>query len=179
MPDEVNTSVAPQGATASDEEIRKAKELLRANGYGLVGYREAGEKVKRAVGSGVDFIKGKGKAFGGWLSAKRDELKARQEEQRRAVDDNPSDVPKCASCGAGLVPGARFCRKCGKPVSAVGDVAAAETHTEAGSESGAVEDSAGSGSGAHKCAVCGAALAVGVKFCGQCGTPVHAEARKP
>ena len=191
-------------ADATGDEIRKAKELLRANGYCLFGYREAGEKVKRTVGSGWAFVKEKGKAFGGWLSAKLDELKARQEEQRRAAAekrrlaeeseercakaeadcggttadgraDDSGEVPKCAACGAGLVPGARFCRKCGTPVSSVRDVPPAE----AKSEIVAGEDSAGSGSGAQKCAVCGTALAVGMKFCGECGTPVHAKARKP
>ena len=245
-------------ADATGDEIRKAKELLRANGYCLFGYREAGEKVKRTVGSGWAFVKEKGKAFGGWLSAKLDELKARQEEQRRAAAekrrlaeeseercakaeadcggttadgraDDSGEVPKCAACGAGLVPGARFCRKCGTPVSAVRDVPAVELPAAMRSESVAVEDSAGSdapkcvacgaglvpgarfcrkcgtpvssvrdvppaeakseivagedsagsGSGAQKCAVCGTALAVGMKFCGECGTPVHAKARKP
>jgi len=191
---------------ATADEIRKAKELLRANGYCLFGYREAGEKVKRTVGSGWAFVREKGKAFGGWLSAKLDELKARQEGQRRAAAekrrlaeeseercgkaetarggavsdsraDDSGDVPKCAACGAGLVPGGRFCRKCGKPVSAVRDVPAAEPHAEAKSECVAAEDSAASD--APKCAACGTVLAVGMKFCGECGTPVHAGVRKP
>ena len=245
-------------ADATADEIRKAKELLRANGYCLFGYREAGEKVKRTVGSGWAFVKEKGKAFGGWLSAKCADLKARQEEQRRVAAekrrlaeeaeerrakaetarggavsditaDDSGDVPKCAACGAEHVLGARFCRKCGKPVSVVRDASATEQPAEAKSESAAVEDSAGSdapkcvacgaglvpgarfcrkcgtpvssvrdvppaeaksemvagedsagsGSGAQKCAVCGTALAVGMKFCGECGTPVHAKARKP
>lgn len=201
-------SVHHEVADATADEIRKAKELLRANGYCLFGYREAGEKVKRTVGSGWAFVREKGKAFGGWLSAKLDELKARQEGQRRAAAekrrpaeeseercgkaetarggavsdsraDDSGDVPKCAACGAGLVPGARFCRKCGKPVSVARDASAAEQPAEVKSESAAVEDSAGSGSGAQKCAVCGTALAVGMKFCGECGTPVHTEAHKP
>ena len=200
------SSVAePDAAEASAEEIRKAKELLRANGYGLVAYREMGEKIKRGVGIGVGFVKGKGKAVGGWLSAKRDELKARQEEWSRAAAEKrrlaeeaearraeveaasagtiaesrsvgSGDAPKCAACGAELVPGARFCRKCGKPASFVRDTPAAEPPAEAKSTSASVGDSAGSD--APKCAACGTVLAVGMKFCGECGTPVNAGARK-
>lgn len=192
VPDaEVNVEAkVPAVSEASEEELRKAKELLRAHGYGLIGYRDAGEKVKRSVGAGLDFVKGKWKSFGGWLSAKRDEIKAKHEERKRAaaekkrLDDEEAarraevvknelrlaelrveearlkaaaasnamppaeeparqhvvelvgrpvaekpqeaevvapvdpDVPKCGACGAELVLGARFCRKCGKPVSA-------------------------------------------------------------
>ena len=185
-----STMATPVATDTSEEEIRKAKELLRAHGYGLIGYRDAGEKVKRSMGAGLDFVKGKWKSFGGWLSAKRDEIKAKQEERNRAaaekkrledeeaarhaeavkselrlaelrveearlkaaaasnamppaeeparqhvvelvgrlVAEKPQeaevvapvdpDVPKCGACGAELVLGARFCRKCGKPVSA-------------------------------------------------------------
>ena len=201
MSDKVSTVAVSQDAPASEEEIRKARELLRANGYGLVAYRDAGEKIKRTVGSGVGFVRGKCKAFGGWLSAKRDELKARQEErrlataekQRHAVEAEMSrvsvganvvdggsaatgsdDVPKCAACGAGLVPGARFCRKCGKPVSDVREKPAAAPPAETKSVSATVEDP--SESTGTKCAACGAALMVGMKFCGECGTPVTAGA---
>ena len=259
--EESNAAVSG-GAEATAEEIRKAKELLRANGYGLVAYREAGEKVKRTVGSGLGFVKGKYKALGGWLSAKRADLKARHEERRLAaaekrrlaeeaearraeaeaarvgtiagsqfvgsdgvpkcaacgaelvfgarfcrkcgnpvssvvpdtpvaeppveaqpvsatVDDSAVfDVPKCAACGAELVLGARFCRKCGNPVSSVvPDTPAAEPPVEAEPVSATVDDSAGSD--LPKCAACGAALAVGVKFCGECGTPVNAGDAKP
>ncbi len=180
----------PVAAETSEEDIRKAKELLRTHGYGLIGYRDAGEKVKRSVGAGLDFVKGKWKRLGGWLSAKWGEIKAKHEERKRAaaekkrLDDEEAarraevvknelrlaelrveearlkaaaasnamppaeeparqhvvelvgrpvaekpqeaevvapvdpDVPKCGACGAELVLGARFCRKCGKPVSA-------------------------------------------------------------
>ena len=200
MSDEVSTTAASQDVTAFEEEIRKAKELLRANGYCLFGYREVGENVKRTVGSGWAFVKEKGKAFGGWLSAKLDELKARQEERSRAATekrwiveeaeeycakaeadcggtatdghvDDSGEVPKCVACGAGLVSGAQFCRKCGTPVSVVREVPPAEPPAEAKSESVAGEDSAGSGSGAQKCAVCGTTLAVWMKFCAECGAP--------
>ena len=59
MSDKVSTVAVSQDAPASEEEIRKARELLRANGYGLVAYRDAGEKIKRTVGSGVGFVRGK------------------------------------------------------------------------------------------------------------------------
>ena len=201
---EESNSTAPASTEATAEEIRKAKELLRANGYGLVAYRDAGEKIKRTVGSGVSFVKGKCKAFGGWLSAKRGELKARQEERRLAEAEKlrlaaeaemrrvsaganvvyggsaatgSDDVPKCAACGAGLVPGARFCRKCGKQVSVAQGALSAEQPAEAKSVSATIEDPAGSD--APKCAACGATLAAGVKFCGECGTPVNAGGAKP
>ena len=193
-------------AEATAEEIRKAKELLRANGYWLVAYREAGEKVKRTVGSGMDFVKGKCRALDGWFSAKRAALKARQEERRMAASEKrrlaeeaearraeaesarvgsiaesqsvgSDDVPKCAACGAELVLGARFCRKCGMPVSAPQDTPAIEAPVEAKSVSESVEDSAASD--VPKCASCGAVLMAGMKFCGECGTPVNAGARKP
>ena len=167
-----------EARVASDEEIRKAKELLKANGYGLIGYKDAGEKVKRTVGAGLGFAKDKWKSFGGWIACKKDEMKAAQEEKKRAVAEKKrvadeaaarraefvknelrlaelrveearlkaaaetaksgmpgsaipsaspatpakpdsaaaSNAPKCVGCGAELAPGARFCRKCGKPV---------------------------------------------------------------
>ena len=203
---EASNATVPGGADATAEEIRKAKELLRANGYGLVAYREVGEKIKRATISGLGFVKRKWKSLGGWLSAKRVELKARQEERRLAAAEKrrlaedakarraeaesarvgtiaesqpvvSGDAPSCTACGAELVPGARFCRKCGKPVSAVRDTPAAEPPAEAKSASASDEDSVESAG--PKCAACGAALATGMKFCGECGTPVNAEARKP
>lgn len=203
---EESNATVPGGSEATGEEIRKAKELLRANGYALFGYREVGEKIKRATISGLGYVKRKWKSLGGWLSAKRDALKARQEERRRAAAEKKrlaeeaearraeaesarvgtiaesqhvvsGDAPSCTACGAELVPGARFCRKCGKPVSAVRDTPAAEPPAEAKSVSATVEDSAESI--VPKCAACGAALAAGMKFCGECGTPVNAEARKP
>ena len=199
----------PSSAEATAEEIRKAKDLLRANGYALFGYREVGAKIKRVTISGLCFVKRKWKDLGGWLSAKRDELKARQEERRLAAAEKrrlaeesearraeadsacvgtiaesqsvgSGDMPKCAACGAELVLGARFCRKCGKPVSVVvPDTPAAESPVEAKSVSATVEDSAESISSVQKCAVCGTALAVGMKFCGECGTPVNAKTRNP
>ena len=180
----------PVVAETSEEEIRKAKELLRAHGYGLIGYRDAGEKVKQTLGTGLDFVKGKWQRMSSWLSTKREEIRAKQEEKKRAAAEKKrledeeaarraeavknelrlaelrveearlktaaasttvqhaeepahqpvaeavvqpvaekaqgaevvtpadSDVPKCRACGAELVFGARFCRKCGKPVSA-------------------------------------------------------------
>ena len=158
---EESNATVPGGEESTAEEIRKAKELLRANGYEIVAYREAGEKVKRAVGSGLDFVKGKCKALGGWFSAKRAELKSRQEERRLAAAEKrrlaeeaearraeaeaaragtiagsqsvgSDDVAKCAACGAELVLGARFCRKCGKPVSVVPDTPATEPPVNAG-----------------------------------------------
>ena len=255
---EASNATALGGADATAEEIRKARELLRANGYGLVAYREVGEKVKRIVDSGLDFVKGKCKALGGWFSTKRAELKARQEERSRVAAEKrrlaeetetrraeaesgrtitkrqsagSGDVSKCAACGAVLVPGARFCRKCGKPVSAVQDTPTAEPTAEAKSVSASDEDPVGSAvvkcaacgaalvpavrfcrkcakpvsavrdtptagptaeaksvsasdedsveSAGPKCAACGAALATGMKFCGECGTPENAEARNP
>ena len=196
----------PSSAEATAEEIRKAKDLLRANGYALFGYREVGAKIKRVTISGLCFVKRKWKDLGGWLSAKRDELKARQEERRLAAAEKrrlaeesearraeadsarvgtiaesqsvgSGDMPKCAACGAELVPGARFCRKCGKPVSAVRDTPVAEPPAEVKSDSATVADS--TVSDMPKCAACGAALAVGMKFCGECGMPINAEARKP
>ena len=177
------SSVAkPDVADATAEDIRKAKELLRANGYWLVAYRETGEKAKRAVGSGVDFVTGKCKAFGGWLSAKRDELKARQEERSRVAAEKSQtagsdDAPKCVACGAVLVPGARFCRKCGKPVAAVQGTPNAEPAAVAKTTGASVGDSAEPA--APKCASCGTALLPGMKFCGECGTPVNAGVRDP
>ena len=192
----------PGVADAAADEIRKAQELLRANGYVLFGYREAGEKIKQATISGLDFVKCKWKDFGEWLSAKRAEMKDRSDaaaekrrlaeeaEARRAEAESareeiiaerqsvvPGDVPKCTACGAELVPGARFCRKCGKPVSAVRDTPTAEPTAEAKSVSASDEDPVGSA--VVKCAACGAALAAGMKFCGECGTPVNAGASKP
>lgn len=199
------SSVAePDAAEASAEEIRKAKELLRANGYGLVAYREMGEKIKRGVGFGVGFVKGKGKAFGGWLSAKRDELKARQEEWSRAAAEKrrlaevaearhveaestrsgtamesrsvgSDEVPKCTACGAALVPGARFCRKCGKSVLAAREKPDVEPPVAGNPVSASVGDS--SGPAVLKCAACGTPLAAGMKFFGECGTPVNAGSR--
>lgn len=191
----------PGVVDAADDEIRKAKELLRANGYVLFGYREAGEKIKQTTISGLNFVKYKWKDFGEWLSAKRAEMKARSDaaaEKRRLAEEaearrtevesasagtiaesrsvGSGDAPKCAACGAELVPGARFCRKCGKPASFVRDTPAAEPPAEAKSTSASVGDSAGSD--APKCAACGTVLAVGMKFCGECGTPVNAGARK-
>ena len=246
----------PGVVDAADDEIRKAKELLRANGYVLFGYREAGEKIKQTTISGLNFVKYKWKDFGEWLSAKRAEMKARSDaaaEKRRlaeeaearrteaesarvgtvaesrsagsnavprcaacgaelvlgarfcrkcgksvsAVRDTPTAEPpaeaksvsasaedhaspavlKCAACGAALVPESRFCRKCGKPVSAVRDTPTAEPPAEAKSVSATVEDP--SESTGTKCAACGAALMVGMKFCGECGTPVNAKTRNP
>lgn len=192
VPDaEVNVEAkVPAASEASEEELRKAKELLRAHGYGLIGYRDAGEKVKQTLGTGLDFVKGKWQRMSSWLSAKREEIRAKQEEKKRAAAEKKrledeeaarraeavknelrlaelrveearlktaaasttvqhaeepahqpvaeavvqpvaekaqgaevvtpadSDVPKCRACGAELVFGARFCRKCGKPVSA-------------------------------------------------------------
>ena len=192
----------PGVADAAADEIRKAKELLRANGYVLFGYREAGEKIKQTTISGLNFVKYKWKDFGEWLSAKRAEMKARSDaaaEKRRLAEEAEArraeaksvrvgniaesqsvvsgDVPKCTACGAELVPGARFCRKCGKPVSAVRDTPTAEPTAETKSVSASDEDSVESAG--PKCAACGAALAPGMKFCGECGTPVNAEACKP
>lgn len=191
----------PGVVDAADDEIRKAKELLRANGYVLFGYREAGEKIKQTTISGLNFVKYKWKDFGEWLSAKRAEMKARSDaaaEKRRLAEEaearrteaesarvgtvaesrsaGSNAVPRCAACGAELVLGARFCRKCGKPASFVRDTPAAEPPAEAKSTSASVGDSAGSD--APKCAACGTVLAVGMKFCGECGTPVNAGARK-
>ena len=192
----------PGVVDAADDEIRKAKELLRANGYVLFGYREAGEKIKQTTISGLNFVKCKWKDFGEWLSAKRAEMKARSDaaaEKRRLAEEaearrteaesvrvgtvaesrsaGSNAVPRCAACGAALVLGARFCRKCGKPVSAVRDTPTAEPPAEAKSVSATVEDS--SESTVPKCAACGAALMVGMKFCGECGTPVNAKTRNP
>lgn len=181
-------------AEASAEEIRKAKELLRANGYGLFGYREAGEKVKNAVGSGLELVKEKGRSLGGWFSAKCDELKARQEERKRAsaekkrladeaagcaitsgvgAADGSTDAPKCAACGEAIVTGARFCRKCGKPVPAPAAKDASPQEEPAKTDSAKADKSAAvAPAEAQKCAECGAQLAPGMKFCGECGTPV-------
>ena len=205
---------APVGAEADAEEICKAKELLRANGYALIGYRDVGKKVKRAFASGLDFVKSKWKDLGEWISAKRNEMKARQEaaaEKRRLAEEaearraetgadsegsaactpavDSADTPKCTACGAELVLGARFCRKCGKPVLAGGDAPSLESPVEAEAESAAVAESTAvvvenavavdsAGRNTLKCAVCGAVLTVGMKFCGECGTPVQAETSK-
>ena len=197
---EESNATVPRGAEATAEEIRKAKELLRANGYWLVAYRVAGETVKRTVGSGLDFVKGKCKALGGWFSAKRAALKARQEERRLVAAEKrrlaeeaearraeaesarvgtiaesqsvgSDDVPKCAACGAALVPGARFCRKCGKPVSSVvPDTSTAEQPVEAKPMS--ASDGNPAGSAAPQCAECGAELVLGARFIRKCGKPV-------
>ena len=231
--DKENSNVpVPDGAEVTVDEIRKAKELLRANGYALIGYRDAGKKVKRALASGLDFVKRKWNGLGEWISAKRNEMKARQEaaaEKRRLAEeaekkrlaeeaqekriadgdavrrteaesgeaakcspapDSGYALPKCSACGAELVLGARFCRKCGKPVSAGGDAPSLESPVEAETENAAVAESNAvvvenavpvdsAGPNTLKCAACGAALAAGMKFCGECGTPVHAETHKP
>lgn len=166
---------------AADDEIRKAKELLRANGYVLFGCREAVEKIKQTKISGLNFVKCKWKDFGEWLSVKRAEMKARSDvaaEKRRLAEEaearraeaefaragtiaecqpaGSDDVPKCAACGAGLVPGARFCRKCGAPVS-VQD-APSSTDTQPTIE-------------VPRCASCNAELQSGARFCTNCGAP--------
>lgn len=211
---EDSNAPVPDGADATADEIRKAKELLRANGYALIGYRDTGKKVKRAFASGLGFVKSKWNDLGEWISAKRNEMKARQEaaaEKRRLAEEaearraetgsdsegsaactpavDSADTPKCAACGAELVLGARFCRKCGKPVSAGGDAPSLESPVKAEAESAAVAESNAvvvenavpvdyAGRSTLKCAACGTALAAGMKFCGECGTPVHAETRK-
>jgi len=57
---------------------------------------------------------------------------------------------QCASCGAVLQPGVKFCRVCGTPASVQ------ETQPKA----------------SPQCASCGASLNAGTKFCGDCGAPV-------
>jgi len=205
----------PDGAETTVDEIRKAKELLRANGYALIDYRDAGKKVKRSLASGWDFVKDKWKDFREWISAKRTEMKTRQEaaaEKRRLADEaearraeavvdsegsvactpvvDSADTPKCTACGAELVLGARFCRKCGKPVFAGGDTPGLESPSEVEAANAAVAESnaavvenavpvESTGPNTLKCTECGAALTAGMKFCGECGAPVNTGTRKP
>lgn len=65
-----------------------------------------------------------------------------------------TSVGRCASCGAGLGPGARFCRDCGAAVEA----------TEVGAGSPDAVDGA-----ARSCPSCSAPVLAGASFCRSCG----------
>ena len=64
-------------------------------------------------------------------------------------------MAQCTKCGNELKPGARFCTKCGTPVSAP-------------------VDQMKSASQSMTCTKCGSELKPGAKFCTKCGTPVSA-----
>ena len=64
-------------------------------------------------------------------------------------------MAQCTKCGNELKPGARFCTKCGTPVSAP-------------------VDQMKSASPSMTCTKCGSELKPGAKFCTKCGTPVSA-----
>ena len=64
-------------------------------------------------------------------------------------------MAQCTKCGNELKPGARFCTKCGTPVSAP-------------------VDQMKSASQSMTCTKCGSELKPGARFCTKCGTPVSA-----
>lgn len=75
-------------------------------------------------------------------------------EKLDSVPAQPLAGGACASCGAPLIPGNRFCTACGAPVSSEGSqVAAAAPQVQ-------------------RCPFCGAEVAQGNRFCMQCGARV-------
>lgn len=88
--------------------------------------------------------------------------------QPQAAGAGPAAGVPCASCGARMAAGAKFCPECGKP--------AAQPGTKCASCGAAVPAGAkfcpecGKPSGPSACTKCGAAMAPGVKFCPECGT---------
>ena len=57
----------PAASWVSEEEIRKARELLKSNGYWLIPYGKIGSGIARFFGSGVDFVNRGFKGIGEWL----------------------------------------------------------------------------------------------------------------
>lgn len=76
--------------------------------------------------------------------AQRTETQAAGNPHRTEAPTEPNGAETCTSCGAKLVPHARFCSMCGAPVK---------------------ERPA-------QCPVCGAQLEAGARFCSTCGYPV-------
>ena len=173
----------PVAGEASAEELRKAQELLEANGYLTVGYREHGKKVRQAVDAGIDFVKGKWKSFGGWLSAKRDAMNARHEERVRAaaekkrLDDEAAarraeivrnelrlaelrvEEARLKAAAEGAKSGTPLVRESTAPAPSPVPVTESAPHPVSTSEG-------------PKCAVCGAELVPGARFCRKCGNPI-------
>ncbi len=84
----------------------------------------------------------------------------------------PPAVAVCA-CGASLVPGARFCARCGAPARAA---AAGPTCSRCGNVSvlGArFCKGCGAALGVPTCAHCLAPLSAGMRFCKKCGSPTR------
>ena len=100
------------------------------------------------------------------------DAEATAEKMRGSMAVGSNDVSKCAKCGSELAIGARFCCKCGKPVSVIRDTSASKSTNEAKSVSATIKNSAAAY--APKCAGCGTDLVAGMKFCGECGAPVNA-----
>ena len=87
--------------------------------------------------------------------------------QAQAAPAASAGVP-CASCGARMAPGAKFCPECGKPAVQPGSkCASCGASVPAGAK---FCPECGKPSGPSTCAKCGAAMAPGVKFCPECGT---------
>lgn len=63
--------------------------------------------------------------------------------QQPGANAQSASGAKCASCGAAMAPGAKFCPECGKPTAPEGT----------------------------PCATCGALIPSGAKFCPECGKP--------
>lgn len=182
---EMSTAEETAVEEVSAEEIRKAKEILRSNGYLLIPYRKIGRGIGGLFCAGVGRVSGAWRRLCGWFSKKLAAIKERRAEKRRVAAEKKrladevaarhaevvknemrlaelrieearlkaiaepvkpsesepivqpmaesteetevrepevvvpadSDIPKCATCGAELVLGARFCRKCGKPIA--------------------------------------------------------------
>jgi len=85
----------------------------------------------------------------------------------------PPGTASCPSCGASLRPGARFCPRCGQPVSA----APARCPSCGASLRPGARFCPGCGqpvsAAPARCPSCGASLRPGARFCPRCGQPVH------
>lgn len=207
----------PAASEVSEEEIRKARELLKSNGYWLIPYGKIGSGIARFFGAGVDFVDRGFKGIGEWFSKKCEAMKSWHEARKRVASENKRLSDEDAARRAELlkselrlaelrVEEARLRAAAAAPVQSAKDsvgqpVATSTVSTEAGQvgqpvpvESVVLSESkpatpsstenakcaeivAPAESGVPKCIACGAELVPGARFCRKCGKPVAASSQ--
>ena len=185
---------APASADSSEEELRKARKLLKANGYLLVPYRKIGKGIVWFFCVGFVFLGSACKSLCGWIAKKYAAMKVWREERRRItaekkrLDDETARRAEIARAEKRLaelrVEEARLKAAVASTVVPPAEEPARQPVAEpvgqpVAEKSQEAEAVAPVDSDVPRCAVCGAELAPGARFCRKCGEPTASRMPSP